>query len=55
MNIADHSLVYHDAALTEYVTRLGDAVIPQDANPQRVTWRFRVLRDPLPNVARLLR
>lgn len=42
-------LVYGDAALTGYVTRIGESLVPRDAMLDRVTWRFRVLRDPLPN------
>jgi predicted Zn-dependent protease len=41
-------LVIGDADLTDYVTRLGRSLTPPGAL-ERVTWRFRVLRDPLPN------
>jgi predicted Zn-dependent protease len=41
--------VYTDAGITEYVTKVGMAVVPTGPSPERVAWRFRVLRDPLPN------
>jgi beta-barrel assembly-enhancing protease len=41
-------LVISDADLTDYVTRLGRSLTPP-GELERVTWRFRVLRDPLPN------
>ena len=42
-------LVHGDRELTDYVTRLGLSLVPKEPGLERVTWRFRVLRDPLPN------
>jgi beta-barrel assembly-enhancing protease len=42
-------LVYSDAALTEYLTRIGNSIVPPHAPSERVVWRFRAVRDPLPN------
>lgn len=41
-------LVVRDMDLADYVARLGASLVPKDT-PERVEWRFRVLRDPLPN------
>ena len=41
--------MYADAATTAYVERLGQAIAAGEPVPERVTWRFRVLRDPLAN------
>ncbi len=45
--IEKEGLVYHDAALEAYLTQIGESIIP--ATPDRVQWRFRALRDPVPN------
>jgi len=45
----DKGLVYADPALTEYVTALGDDLLPPGPDPEHVVWKFRVLRDPIPN------
>jgi predicted Zn-dependent protease len=45
----DKGLVYADPALTEYVTALGDDLLPPGPDPEHVVWRFQVLRDPIPN------
>ena len=42
-------LVLHDEKLGEYVSRVGRAMLPTSAAPERVKWEFRVLRDPMPN------
>jgi predicted Zn-dependent protease len=42
-------LVYLDARLDEYLARVGRAVTPAGPVPERVAWRFRAIRDPLPN------
>lgn len=42
-------LVYHDEALTAYVNQVGRAMLPSASAPERVSWDFRVLRDPMPN------
>ncbi len=42
-------MVLHDDKLAEYVSRVGRAMLPATAAPERVKWDFRVLRDPMPN------
>jgi len=42
-------LVYSDAALNSYLERIGKSLLPAGEAPERVAWRFRVLRDPLAN------
>jgi beta-barrel assembly-enhancing protease len=46
--IADHGLLYVDPEVEAYIQRIGCSVVPAHV-PERVTWRFRVLRDPVPN------
>ena len=45
-------LVYHDAALEQYLAKLAKPLLP-DATPDRVEWRFRILREPLINAQAL--
>jgi predicted Zn-dependent protease len=45
----EKGMVYSDPALTEYVTALGDDLLPPGPDPERVVWKFHVLRDPIPN------
>ncbi len=45
----EKGMVYGDPALTEYVTALGDDLLPVGPDPDRVVWKFHVLRDPIPN------
>ena len=42
-------LVYNDRELEDYINRIGQSLLPLSAPPEHVTWRFRVLRDPLGN------
>jgi len=42
-------LVLADEAANAYVRRVGQALIPQGLKLERVTWRFRIVRDPQPN------
>jgi predicted Zn-dependent protease len=46
--IDDKGWVYDDPETTRYVERVGHAVVPPNT-PENVKWRFRVLRDPVPN------
>ena len=41
-------LVYHEAALDAYLDRVGKAVLA-GKEIENVNWKFRVLRDPVPN------
>ena len=41
-------LVYHDAALDAYLDGVGKAVLA-GKQQENVNWKFRVLRDPIPN------
>jgi beta-barrel assembly-enhancing protease len=45
----ENGMVYSDPALTEYITALGDDLLPPGPDPEHVIWRFHVLRDPIPN------
>ncbi len=45
----EKGMVYSDPALTEYITALGDDLLPPGPDPERVVWKFHVLRDPIPN------
>lgn len=45
----ENGMVYSDPALTEYITALGDDLLPPGPDPEHVVWRFHVLRDPIPN------
>ena len=40
--------VYHETALDAYLTRVGTAVVG-DQKLENVEWKFRALRDPVPN------
>lgn len=42
-------LVLADEAANAYLRRIGQSLIPRDLAIERVTWRFRALRDPQPN------
>jgi len=46
--IADHGLLYVDPEVEAYIQRIGCSVVPAHV-PEHVMWRFRVLRDPVPN------
>ncbi len=46
---SDSGMVFEDAATTQYVDSVGRRVLPPGDPPEHVTWKFRVLRDPLPN------
>jgi beta-barrel assembly-enhancing protease len=45
----ESGLVYRDAALTAYVEQVGQSLLPKEAAPENVTWKFRVFRDPTVN------
>ena len=42
-------LVLADEAANAYLRRVGQSLIPRDLNLERVSWKFRALRDPQPN------
>jgi beta-barrel assembly-enhancing protease len=42
-------LVYADDATNAYLQRVGESLLPRDLNLEHVLWKFRALRDPLPN------
>ncbi len=42
-------LVLLDEATNAYLRRIGQSLIPRDLKLERVTWKFRALRDPQPN------
>ena len=42
-------LVLADDAANAYLRRIGQALIPRDLQLERVSWQFRILRDPQPN------
>jgi len=42
-------LVLKDEAANSYVRRIGQALVPKGLELERVSWKFRVLRDPQPN------
>ena len=42
-------LVYADAATNDYLQRIGESLLPRDLNLEHVLWKFRVLRDPVPD------
>jgi beta-barrel assembly-enhancing protease len=46
---SNSGVVFEDAATTQYVESVGRSVLPPGDPPEPVTWKFRVLRDPLPN------
>lgn len=41
-------VVYHDSGLDAYLSRVGNAVVA-DQKLENVEWKFRALRDPVPN------
>ena len=46
--IEKEGAVYHETALDAYLTRVGAAVVA-DRKFENVEWKFRALRDPVPN------
>jgi Zn-dependent protease with chaperone function len=42
-------LVYADAATNAYLQRIGETLLPRDQHLENVQWKFRALRDPVPN------
>jgi predicted Zn-dependent protease len=42
-------VVYVDEATNAYLQRVGESLLPRGLNLEHVLWRFRVLRDPVPN------
>ena len=42
-------LVFLDEATNAYLQRVGESLLPRDRNLEHVLWRFRALRDPVPN------
>jgi len=42
-------LVLHDEAANAYVRRIGQSLVPKGLQLERVSWNFRLLRDPQPN------
>ncbi|MBZ5671806.1 MAG: M48 family metalloprotease [Acidobacteriia bacterium] len=42
-------MVFHDEAMETYVNQAGRAMLPSGTAPERVMWRFRVIRDPMAN------
>ena len=42
-------LVLADEAANAYLRRVGKSLIPRDLELERVSWKFRALRDPQPN------
>jgi predicted Zn-dependent protease len=42
-------LVLADEAANAYLRRIGKSLIPRDLELQKVSWKFRALRDPQPN------
>ena len=42
-------LVYADEAANTFLRRVGQSLIPRDLELERVSWRFRIVRDPQPN------
>ena len=42
-------LVLADEAANSYLNRIGRSLVPKDLALERVSWRFRALRDPQPN------
>jgi predicted Zn-dependent protease len=43
------ALVYGDEATNAYLQRVGESLLPRDLNLEHVLWKFRALRDPVPN------
>jgi len=42
-------LVYADAATNAYLQRIGEILLPRDLHLEHIWWKFRALRDPVPN------
>ncbi len=42
-------LVFLDDATNAYLQRVGESLLPRDRNLEHVIWKFRALRDPVPN------
>ncbi|HMG71918.1 MAG TPA: M48 family metalloprotease [Pyrinomonadaceae bacterium] len=42
-------LVFLDEGTNAYLQRIGESLLPRDLNLEHVIWKFRVLRDPVPN------
>ena len=42
-------LVFADESANAYLRRIGRSLIPPELKLERVTWRFRIVRDPQPN------
>jgi predicted Zn-dependent protease len=42
-------LVLADAPANDYLRRVGQSLIPRGLKLERVSWKFRILRDPQPN------
>src|SRR5690242_15286803 len=42
-------LVLADEAANAFVRRVGQSLIPRGLELEKVSWRFRILRDPQPN------
>jgi len=42
-------LVFADESANAYLRRIGKSLIPRELELERVSWRFRILRDPQPN------
>src|ERR1041384_8658861 len=42
-------LVYAGESANTFLRRVGQALVPRDLELERVSWRFRILRDPQPN------
>jgi predicted Zn-dependent protease len=42
-------LIYADEATNAYLQRIGETLLPRDQHLEHVLWKFRALRDPVPN------
>ncbi|MDX6577993.1 MAG: hypothetical protein QOE96_3946 [Blastocatellia bacterium] len=42
-------LIYADDATNTYLLRIGETLLPRGQHLENVVWKFRVLRDPVPN------
>jgi predicted Zn-dependent protease len=42
-------LVYSDPGTNDYLQRIGQILLPRDLHPEQIVWKFRALRDPVPN------
>jgi beta-barrel assembly-enhancing protease len=45
----EEGLIYKEAQLNTYIDKIGQSILPQDNPPDRVSWQFRILREPLAN------